>query len=69
MNEFTNILLSKGFSRGASGRFFDPDAARYDSGITVELRDEGAVLFSGKLTKTFPDTPDGVQEFRAVLPA
>ena len=69
MNPFLPILLNRGFKEGASGRFFDPDAARYDTGITVELRDEGAVLFSGKLTKTFPDTPEGVQEFRAVLPA
>lgn len=69
MNPFLPILLNRGFTEGASGRFFNPDALRCDSGITVELRDEGAVLFSGNLTKTFPDTPEGVQDFRAVLPA
>jgi len=74
MSPFVPILLNRGFCMGASGRFFNSDALRTDSGITVELRDEGAVVsvvFNGdlKMNMTFPDTPEGVQEFRAVLPA
>lgn len=71
MSPFLPILLNRGFKEGASGRFFNPDALRTNFGITVELRDEGAVVFSGdlKMNMTFPDTPEGVQEFRAVLPA
>ena len=64
MQSFINIMRNKGYTEGASGRFFNPDAARYDSGVTVELRDESAVMFSGKLTKKFLNTPTDLLAFR-----
>lgn len=65
-NPFIPILLNRGFTRGVSGRFFDADS-KYNDGVCVEVNDTEAVLSSGKLTKSFPATPQGVQDFRSIM--
>jgi hypothetical protein len=66
MNPFIAILKTRGFTEGASGRWFDPDS-KYNDGVWVEVSDTLATVESGRLVKTFPMTPEGVQDFRTVV--
>jgi hypothetical protein len=68
MNPFLPVLLNRGFSLGASGRFLAPDY-KQGNNLMVELVGNTAVLTGDPVLARciFPDNPEGVQEFRTVL--
>lgn len=66
MNPFRNLLLSRGFTEGASGRFFSPDA-KYGEGVVVELSDTAPTAVAswvGGRTLYEATVPTDVEKFR-----
>jgi hypothetical protein len=69
MNPFKTLLLSRGFSEGASGRFFSPDA-KYGDGVVVELSDTrptAVAVWKGGRTLYEASSPRDVEKFRAEI--
>ena len=67
VNPFLTLLLSRGFSEGASGRFFSPDT-KYGEGCVVELSDTAPVAVAawvGGRTLYEASSPRDVEKFRA----
>lgn len=68
-NPFLTLLLSRGFSEGASGRFFSPDT-KYGEGCVVELSDTApvaVVAWVGGRTLYEASSPRDVEKFRAKI--
>jgi len=66
MNPFRNLLLSRGFTEGASGRFMSPDSLRGD-GVVVELSDTrptAVAVWKGGRTLYEATVPRDVEKFR-----
>lgn len=63
MNPFRTVLLTKGFSEGASGRFLSPDCKRGD-GVVVELQGVNAVACWKGGRTLFENTPKDIARFR-----
>jgi hypothetical protein len=64
MNPFLNLLLSRGFTEGTSGRWFSPDSRRGD-GVVVELQGKNAVaVWKGGRTLFESSVPRDVEKFR-----
>lgn len=70
MSPFLPILQNRGFKQGASGRFLAPDFNQGNN-VMVELVGSTAILTGDPVLARciFPDTPEGVQEFRTILTA
>ena len=65
MNPFLSILLSRGFTQGATGRFLSPDA-KYGDGVVVELKGANAVaVWRGGMTLFEASVPRDVDKFRS----
>lgn len=65
MNPFLPILLSRGFTEGATGRFLSPDA-KYGDGVVVELKGANAVAcWKGGRTLFEASVPRDVEKFRS----
>lgn len=65
-NPFRNLLLSRGFTVGASGRYFSPDA-KYGDGVVVELSDTAptaVAVWKGGRTLFEANVPRDVEKFR-----
>ncbi len=67
MNPFRSILLSRGFTEGAAGRFLSPDS-KYGEGVVVELSDSftavtATATWVGGRT-LYENTPRDLDKFR-----
>lgn len=67
MNTFENILLSKGFTLGATGRYLNPEF-RFGNGMVVEVTDEKvSIMNMGMAAIFYLDDSKAVENFRNFL--
>lgn len=65
MNPFRTILLSRGFTEGAAGRFLSPDS-KYGEGVVVELSDTAPTAVAAWVggRTLYENTPRDIDKFR-----